>query len=137
MRLISAPFTFKGEGILGKIYRPYITVLITSKNIDEWVPIEMIVDSGADYTLLPKRYAQLLNISLVKDCFPQETSGVGGKERVYFCKKIVSIKLGKWEETIAVGILARDDIPALLGRLDCLEKLGLMMKDLTTILEKS
>lgn len=137
MRLISTPFTFKGESHLGKIYRPYVRVLITSKNIEEWIPIEMIVDSGADYTLLPSRYAQLLNISLVKDCFPQQTSGVGGKERVYLCKRVVSIKIGKWEETIPVGILARNDIPALLGRLDCLEKLGLMMKDLTTVLEKS
>ena len=136
MKLIATPFSFKDKGYMGEIYRPYITVLITSKNIDEWIPIEMIVDSGADYTLLPKKYAQLLSIDLMKDCYPQETSGVGGKERVYLCKKVVHIKVGSWEETIPVGILARDDIPGLLGRLDCLEKLGLVMKNFTTILEK-
>lgn len=136
MKLVSAPFSFKGLGYLGKIYRPYIKVSITSKNIDEWIPIEMIVDSGADYTLLPKRYAQLLCIDLLKDCFPKEASGVGGQEKVYLCKRVVSIKISSWEETIPVGILVRNDIPALLGRLDCLEKLGLIMKDLTTILER-
>lgn len=73
----------------------------------------------------------------MKDCIPQETSGVGGKERVYLCKGVVRIKIGKWEEAIPIGILDRNDIPGLLGRLDCLDKLGLMMKDLTTILEKS
>lgn len=135
MKLISAPFSFKGKSYLGVIYRPYITVFITSKNIDEWVPIEMIVDSGADYTLLPKKYAQLLSIDLTKDCFPQETSGIGGKEKVYLCKRLVQIKIGNWKETIPVGILARNDIPGLLGRLDCLEKLELVMKDLTTTLD--
>lgn len=136
MRLLSAPFSFKGLSYLGKIYRPYIQVSITSKNIDEWIPIEMIVDSGADYTLLPKRYAQLLCIDLSKDSFPKETSGVGGKEKVYLCRRVVRIKISNWEKTIPVGILARNDIPALLGRLDCLEKLGFMMKNFTTILEK-
>lgn len=136
MRLISAPFSFKGLSYLGTIYRPYIKVSITSNNIDEWIPMEMIVDSGADYTLLPKRYAQLLSIDFAKDCFPQQTSGVGGKEKVYLCKRAVSIKIGNWQDTVPVGILIRNDIPALLGRLDCLEKLGLVMKGFTTILEK-
>lgn len=136
MRLLSAPFSFKGFGYLGTIYRPYIKVSITSKNIDEWIPMEMIVDSGADYTLLPKRYAQLLAIDFTKDCLPQQTSGVGGKEKVYLCKRVISIKIGNWQETIPVGILIRNDIPALLGRLGCLENLGLVMKDFTIILEK-
>jgi predicted aspartyl protease len=136
MKLISAPFSFKGQGYLGKIYRPYITLLVTSKYIDEWLPLEMVVDSGADYTLLPRGYARLLLIDLAKDCFAQETAGIGGREKVYLCKRLVGIKIGSWEEKIPVGILDRDDIPGLLGRLDCLEKLGLVMKDFTTILEK-
>jgi len=47
----------------------------------------------------------------------------------------VRIKIDKWEETIPVGILGRNDLPGLLGRLDCLEKLGLVMRDFTTTLE--
>lgn len=136
MRIISAPFSFKGKGYLGEIYRPYIPVLITSKNIDEWIPTEVVVDTGADYTLLPKKYAQLLSIDLLKDCYPQETSGVGGKEKVYLCKKVVRVKIGNWEELIPVGFLSRDDIPGLLGRLACLEILELRMKKFITILEK-
>ncbi len=136
MLIASTPFSFKGQGYLGKIYRPYISVLITSERIDEWIPTEMIVDSGADYTLLPRKYAQILSVNLLKDAYIQETSGVGGKERVYLCKNIMRLKIGSWEKVIPVGFLSRDDIPGLLGRLACLEALKLTMVDLKTILEK-
>ena len=45
----------------------------------------MIVDTGADYTLLPRFLAPVLGIDLNKDCQKLKTSGVGGEERVFFC----------------------------------------------------
>lgn len=88
----------------------------------------MIVDTGADYTLLPKRYAQLLGISLNKNCQAEETQGVGGKEKIYLCKKSILIKIGVFKRQIPVGFLNRDNIPSLLGRLQALEILTLIMK---------
>ena len=135
MKILSSPFSFKGDGYLGKIYRPYIQILITSNKIDEWIPTEMIVDTGADYTLFPKRYAGILGINLNKDCKLEKTQGVGGQEKIYLCKRGVLIKIGEFKREIPVGFLNRDNIPSLLGRLQALEVLILNMKDKTTQLE--
>lgn len=134
MRKIRFPFTFIGKTKLGKIYRPYAVILIFSKLTNKWLPVEMVVDSGADYTLFPKRYAQILGIDLNLDCLPQTTLGVGGIETVYQYKGL-SIKIDSWKQEIPVGFLERDDIPSLLGRLECLEKLRLTFADKITIFE--
>ena len=135
MKIASFPFSFKGEGYLGKIYRPYIQIYITSDKVDEWVHVEMLVDTGADYSLFPKRYAQLLQINLDKDCKPEKTHGVGGLEKIYLCKSGVTIKIGNLEKAIPVGFLSRDDVPALLGRLQALEVLEMTMKNRVTTFE--
>lgn len=128
MKILSSPFSFRGDGYLGKIYRPYIQILISSNKISEWIPTEMIVDTGADYTLFPKRYAQLLEVNFNKDCRTEETQGVGGKEKIYLCKKNILIRIGTFKKQIPVGFLNRDNIPSLLGRLQALEILTLIMK---------
>lgn len=135
MKIISIPFQFRGVGHLGAIYRPYIIVTIKSR-LDEWIPIEMIIDTGADYTLLPHKYAQILGINLKKDCFLNETYGIGGKERVYLYKRGIFIKIHNWHKKIPVGFLSRDDTPALLGRLQGLETIKLIMQNHVTTLEE-
>ena len=135
MKILSSPFSFRGNSHLGNIYRPYVQLLISSDKIDEWIPVEMIVDTGADYSLFPKRYAELLGVNLEKECFLQTTYGVGGKERIYLYKKGVWIKTENWKERIPLGFLSRDDVPPLLGRLKCLEDLTLVMKKHITTLE--
>lgn len=75
----------------------------------------MIVDTGADYTLLPRFMAHELGISLETDCKTFSTYGVGGGERVYFLPNI-KVRLGKWKRTIPVGFLERNEIPPLMGR---------------------
>lgn len=136
MRLLSSPFDFRGEGYLGKIYRPYIQVLLTSKNIDELIPVEVLVDTGADYTLLPKKYADLLGINLLKECRLDRTHGIGGVEKIYLCQNLITLKINDFKKIIPVGFLDRDSIPPLLGRLEALEVLVLIMKNKMTILEK-
>jgi hypothetical protein len=80
----------------------------------------MIVDSGADYTILPRFYAIDLGIDLKQDCLSYQTFGIGGSEKVYLLKN-TKIRLGKWERFIPVGFIDRDDIPPLLGRQEFLE----------------
>ena len=101
--------------ILGIIYRPIAQVFFYSKVKDVWREIWMLVDTGADYTLLPKYLSQRLGINLEKDCKKLLTGGVGGTERVYFLKSIKA-KLGGWERNIPIGFLDRDEIPPLMGR---------------------
>lgn len=80
----------------------------------------MIVDTGADYTILPRFYAFDLGINLHKDCEMYETFGIGGKAKVYLLKN-AKVRLGGWERFIPVGFFDRDDIPPLLGRQEFLE----------------
>ena len=101
------PFTKVGKTYLGTIYRPYAKIKLSSEKVDEWIPVEVVVDTGADYTLLPRRYAFLL--------------GVGGSETIHLYKKGVKVKIGNWESSVPLGFLERDDVPPLLGRLEALE----------------
>lgn len=96
----------------------------------------MIIDTGADYTLLPKRYAMILGIDIEKECLVETTLGIGGSETVYQYKDL-PIRIGGWQRQIPVGFLERDDIPSLLGRLDCLELLRLVFEDRKSYLEFS
>ncbi len=96
------------------IYRPMAAVSFQSKN-NKWVTVRMIVDSGADYTLLPRYLAKRLQIDLEKGCQQITTHGVGGESFVYFLPKI-RVRLGKWERNIPLGFLDGDEVPPLLGR---------------------
>lgn len=118
---IQFPFEIKNSGIFGKTARPVAKVDFWSKLTNNWVSVIMLVDTGADYTLLPKFYADYLGVNLEKDCQPFSTFGVGGSETVYLLKKM-KIQLGNWQIKIPVGFLERDDIPPLLGRQGFLEK---------------
>jgi len=106
--------------IFGSIYRPYITVMLQKKDKSGWRKARMIVDTGADYSILPRSYAVYLGIDLTADCIAQSTHGVGGMETVYIYKGLV-LKVGDFERKVPVGFLDRDDIPALFGRHECLE----------------
>lgn len=136
MKILSSPFSFRGKSYLGEIYRPYVEFLISSDKVDEWIPIEMVVDTGADYSLFPQKYSELLGINTEKECFLQTTYGVGGKEAIYLYRRGIKTKVGNWQERIPLGFLGRDDVSPLLGRLNCLEVLTLVMKDHITTLEK-
>jgi predicted aspartyl protease len=135
MEIVKAPFKKIALSYLGRIFRPYVLVFLTSTKTDEWFPAEMVVDSGADYTLLPKRYAFYLGVDLEKDCKAETTLGVGGSETIYLYKEGITVKIGKWQKKIPVGFLERDDVPPLLGRLECLEVLKVTFDKKKTIFE--
>lgn len=135
-QILKQSFKKIGNTYLGEIYRPNITVEVFLENIGKWQPVEMIVDSGADYTLLPRRFAQLLEINLSQDCLSDTTVGIGGSETIYLYKEGITIKIGNWQKKVPVGILERDDIPPLLGRLRCLEVLKVIFDKRKTIFQR-
>lgn len=130
------PFTKIGKTYLGNVHRPYARIEISSDKVGEWVPIEAVIDTGADYTLLPRRYAFLLGIDLTVDCVPETTLGVGGSETIHLYKKGVKVRLKDWEGKVPLGFLERDDVPVLLGRLKCLEIFELIFKNRATIFKR-
>ena len=109
------PYREEKSSIFGLIRRPVAKVALWSQKSNKWLAVRMIVDTGADYTLLPRYMANNLGINLEKDCKIFTTYGVGGGERVYFLPKI-KVKLGDWERIIPIGFLERNEIPPLMGR---------------------
>ena len=133
-QIINSPFTFIGSDEFGEIHRPYVFIKVYSKLINSWREVRMVVDSGADFTLLPKRYAEILGIDLDKECKLDSSSGIGGEEKIYQYKNL-PIKIGSWEKIIPVGFLMRDGVPPLLGRLGCLEVLKVIFNNKRTVFE--
>lgn len=113
--VLKFPFKKERSSILGTIYRPVAKVLFLSRKDSRWIAVRMIIDTGADYTLLPRFMANKLGVNLEKDCKIFNTYGIGGGERVYFLPKI-KVKLGDWERVVPVGFLGRNEIPPLMGR---------------------
>jgi predicted aspartyl protease len=118
---VSFPFEEGKSSIVGKIRRPVANVEFLHFKEKIWQPVSLIVDSGADYTLLPKFLAEPLGIDLRKDTTAVQTQGVGGNQEVYFIKHKMAVRLGKNQIQIRFGILNSNHVPPLLGRLDIFE----------------
>lgn len=132
-------FRFKEypSSIFGITRRPIAEVQFQHKNKIRWLPITMVVDSGADYTLLPKFLASALGISLKKDCKIIETRGVGGESIVHLLKGRINIRLGEYKRKIPVGFLVNDKIPPLLGRQEFFETFRVVFERFHTRFEES
>lgn len=127
------PFEKVTSNLFGKVYRPYAKISVYNKKDKSWLERMMLVDSGADYTIFPRKDAALFGIDIAHECIAQTTFGVGGSETVYLHKNL-RVKLGKKELSIPVGFLDRNDIPALLGRQQFLELLSVLFENhLTTL----
>ncbi len=118
---VKFPYENAGDGIFGKIFRPIAKVTLQSLGTDKSVSVWMVVDTGADYTILPRHFSKKLRISLERDCIKDTTFGVGGEQTVYFCKKKIKARIGKFNRHIPLAFLDSNEIPALLGRLGFLE----------------
>lgn len=118
---VAFPFEDEGVTVFGRIRRPVAKVTLASPSADIFVDVWMVVDTGADYTVLPRHFSEKLRISLEKDCVKQTTFGVGGEQIVYFFKKKIKAKIGPLERNIPVAFLDSNEVPALLGRLGFLE----------------
>lgn len=114
--VINFSFEKSRSKIFGDIWRPIAKVVFTSpRNLDIKQEIWLIVDSGADYTILPRYMGIDLKINFETDCTLFYTLGIGGTEKVFLLPKI-EVKLGEFIRTIPVGFLDRNEVPPLLGR---------------------
>lgn len=128
---ISFPYKEEPSHIFGKVKRPVASVSIWSAQRHRWLTYTMIIDTGADYTILPYSAIDDLKIDLEKDAFSLRTFGIGGSETVYLLKGC-KIKIDRYEMVIPVGFLARDDIPPLLGRQSCLDNFNVLFSRFVT-----
>ncbi|TMA99507.1 MAG: hypothetical protein E6J70_12795 [Deltaproteobacteria bacterium] len=117
---ISFPFERQPSEVFGTIHRPVVPAQLWSARAGRWVRVVMIVDTGADYTLLARVHAAILGVDLRKNCRRVATAGIGGTETVYLLPRL-RMRLGPWSRVIPVGFLDRDDVLPLMGRTGCLD----------------
>lgn len=134
---MSVNFKFKeySSGVFGTVRRPIAEVSFQHQKSKLWQPITLLVDSGADYSLLPHFLAYPLGINLVTDCKMIITQGVGGTSKVYLLKKKIKVKLGQFKREIPLGFLSNDEIPPLLGRQEFLETFRVVFENFNTSFE--
>lgn len=119
-RQLTFAFERRPSPLFGVVHRPVAVGELWSRKIHGWVRVVMLVDTGADYTLLPHVYASHLGIRLDRDGHAFHTMGIGGRERVSLVPRW-PMRLSHWRREIPLGFLMRNDVPPLLGRHACLE----------------
>lgn len=115
------PFEKVPSKIFGVVYRPIAAANFWSRRLKEWQGVVAIVDSGADYSLLPRFYADDFGIDVKTECLHKTTKGIGGEELVFLYPRMKVSFLGQ-EFTAPVGFINCDDLPPVLGRLKFLDK---------------
>jgi hypothetical protein len=115
----AVPFERQPSALFGTVRRPVAPAQFWSARSRVWVTIVMLVDTGADYTLLGHAHADVLGIDL-RRCHRVATAGIGGTETVYLRSRL-TLRLGPWSRVVVAGFLDRDDVPPLLGRARCLD----------------
>jgi len=87
---------------------------------------EMLVDSGADITLIPRSLGEFLGLSFEGKKI-LELRGIGEGAIPYVIEKI-KIKIGKYEFESRIGISMVEEIPLILGRLDIFDNFNIEFK---------
>lgn len=118
---IKFSFEYEGDTYFGKVFRPVAKVSFQSPKLNIWIDIWLVVDTGADFTILPKYVSKDLGISLEMDCLLDTTKGVGGEQPIYLCKSRITAKIGKVIRKVPLAFFDTDEVPGLLGRLGFLE----------------
>ena len=131
MKLIF-PFEHITTNRFGEVFRPYAKIQVFKKDLKVYVNRILVVDTGADFTIFPRKDAFLFGIDLEKETIREKTFGIGGKERIFLYKNL-RVKLGNKELRIPVGFLDRNDVPALLGRQHFLELFKVSFENHKTI----
>lgn len=129
------PFKYITLNRFGRILRPYAIVSVFKKDLGIYINRTLVVDTGADLTIFPRKDAFLFGIDLEKETVAEETFGIGGKEKIFLYNNL-KVKLDSVLLSIPVGFLNRNDIPALLGRQHFLETLDARFVNYKTILQK-
>lgn len=118
---VKFPFEAVGKSFFGEVFRPVAKVSLHSIKDNVWVDTWMVIDTGADFTILPLHLSEKLRISLEDDCIKDSSVGIGGEQTIYLCKKKVKIKIDSLSREIPLAFFDSNEIPPILGRLGALE----------------
>lgn len=119
-KTVEFPFEVEHTKLLGKIYKPMVTVSFWSVSEKRWQAVKMILDTGADFSLLPKYLADWLGLDIKSAKAESLTEGIGGTQKVVLLEG-VKVKVGSFERTVTMGVITNSRVPPILGRYTFLE----------------
>ena len=128
--MLQVPYERRASPLFGAIRRPIAPVALYSSAWQRWLIYAMILDTGADYSVLPASVARDLGISLAAG-ERHQVAGVGGQQRVWL-HRAVRMRVGAWEFHAPVGFLEHDAVPPLFGRYHALDRFDLRFCDCVT-----
>ncbi|OGK15990.1 hypothetical protein A2690_00865 [Candidatus Roizmanbacteria bacterium RIFCSPHIGHO2_01_FULL_39_12b] len=133
---VKFPFESVGSCFFGKVYRPIVKVSFLSPKTNLYITTWLIVDSGADFTILPQYLSDDLGISFEHDCVVDETHGVGGRQTLYLLRQRIKVKIGRFERMIPLAFLDSNEVPPLMGRLGFIETFETLFSKKHTVVFK-
>ena len=117
----------RSDGTLRKA--PFIPIIVRNK-WGQLMRVVALLDSGADYTVVPKDLAELLG--LTESEHQEETGGIGGKVSVKNSRLSFDIKKDREKHSLTVPVLVLQDnysdVPLLLGRNGFFEEFHITFK---------
>jgi len=122
-----------GNSFFGKVYRPVAKVSFLSPKTNLYITTWLIVDTGADFTILPQYLSDDLGISFEHDCVVDETFGVGGRQTLYLLRNRIKVKIGHFERMIPLAFLDSNEVPPLMGRLGFIETFETLFSKKSTV----
>ncbi len=123
--VIEFPFIeFETENI-GKIFKPFSFVRLEYKN--QFLSLyPMLVDSGADITLIPRKTGVRLGFVEPKEGEVKELGGIAGSAPVVY--RTMDMRVEDVKFPCRVAWAQTDDVPPVLGRVDVFDKFDIELK---------
>lgn len=128
-------FAFRRENsdLFGSILRPVARVVVIHRR--RRVPQLFYVDSGADVTLIPKSVGDLLGLKLASPQEIREVKGIG-KRGVPIVIRRLHLQVASKVFPARVAWCLLEEVPLLLGRLDCFRLFAVTFRhSLTTVFQ--
>ncbi len=119
------PFDKKLSKRFGEVLEPTIPVTVVGPKQD--IEVLMLIDSGADISLLPASIAELIGLQLdMKN--QREVYGLG-EGGVPYVLSPVTLRIRDVETSVRVAWALAEDVPFVLGRLDVFRRFAIEFRE--------
>ncbi len=109
----------KERSKFGVIYRPLTKVILQKGKFS--VEVSMLIDSGADISMIPFRFGKAIGFRQEKKDEISEVQGISGAGVPYIIKNVIMILNGK-RLNVRIAWALVEEVPILMGRLDIFDK---------------
>ena len=123
--MIEFPFEKSRSKKLGQILKPIIPVTIIGAK--QSITIHMLLDSGADLSLIPYSVGEAIGLELDMEN-RSEVQGIGEGSIPYILSQ-VKIEIGNVEASVRIGWALIEEIPLILGRLDVFQQFSVEFRE--------